>query len=199
MDHSYGYEAISAEWLARRGNRAECSQAIGVDEVRRWARSLPPGSNVIDVGCGPGLPLTVLLVEEGLQVYGVDAAPSFVAAFQQNLPGVPVACASALEFDFFGRSFDAILAVGLIFLMTADKQVQLLQKLAATLTPNGRLLFTAPTQQCAWKDMMTGLDSVSLGAAEYLRHLKLAGLVVNTEFEDAGGNHYFDAQKITLE
>jgi SAM-dependent methyltransferase len=198
MDHSNGYEAISADWLARRGNRTDYSRAIGIDEVRRWARSLPRGSSVIDVGCGSGFPLTVVLVEEGLQVYGLDAAPSFVAAFQQNLPGVPVACASALEFDFFGRSFDAVLAVGLVFLMSPDEQVQLLRNIADALTQNGRLLFTAPSQQCTWKDIMTGLDSVSLGAAEYHRQLKLAGLVVKSEFEDAGGNHYFDAQRTTM-
>jgi SAM-dependent methyltransferase len=65
------------------------SIAIGVKEVRRWAKTLPGASSVIDLGCGPGFPITVVLVEEGLQVFGVDAAPSFVAAFQLNLPGSP--------------------------------------------------------------------------------------------------------------
>jgi hypothetical protein len=34
----------------------------------------------------------VVLVEEGLQDFGVDAAPSFVASFQHNLPGTPLIC-----------------------------------------------------------------------------------------------------------
>ena len=61
--------------------------AIGAKEVRQWAKTLPTASSVIDLGCGPGFPITVVLVEEGLRVFGVDAAPSFVAAFQRNLPG----------------------------------------------------------------------------------------------------------------
>jgi SAM-dependent methyltransferase len=47
------------------------------------AKTLLRGSGVIDLGCGPGFPITAVLVEEGLQVFGVDAAPSLVAAFQR--------------------------------------------------------------------------------------------------------------------
>jgi SAM-dependent methyltransferase len=86
MDRSNGYEAVSEEFLARCGSGSTRSIAIGVEEVRRWARTLPRGSSVVDLGCGPGFPNTVVLVEEGLHVFGVDAAPSFVAAFQRNLP-----------------------------------------------------------------------------------------------------------------
>ena len=31
-----------------------------------------------------------VLVEEAVRLFGVDAAPSFVAAFQRNLPGTPI-------------------------------------------------------------------------------------------------------------
>ena len=84
MDRSNGYESVSEEFLAGRGRNKTRSIAIGVKEVRNWARTLQPGSSVIDLGCGPGFPITVVLVEEGLHVFGVDAAPSFVAAFQRN-------------------------------------------------------------------------------------------------------------------
>src|ERR671924_76756 len=101
MDRSNGYEAISKEFLARRGSRTR-SIGIGVKEVRKWARTLPRGSSVIDLGCGPGFPITVVLVEEGLHVFGVDAAPSHVAAFQRNLPGTPVICEAVQESRLFG-------------------------------------------------------------------------------------------------
>lgn len=198
MDHSNGYEAISVEWLARRGNETSRARAIGVDEVRRWARTLPTGSSVIDVGCGPGFPLTDVLVEEGLQVYGLDAAPSFVAAFQRNLPGVPIRCESVLESDCFGRQFDAVLAVGLIFLMTVEEQARLLRKFAEILNIGGHLLFTAPLPACTWIDQMSGLQSVSLGGEEYRRQLALTGLSVVAEFEDVGENHYYDARKAAI-
>jgi SAM-dependent methyltransferase len=195
MDLSNGYESISEEWLATRGNSRTRSHAIGVTEVRKWAKTLPHGSSVIDLGCGPGLPITSVLIEEGLEAFGVDAAPSFVAAFQQNLPGTPVVCESVLESSFFDRKFDAVLSIGLMFLLKAEEQRRLIQRCADALLPGGHLLFTAPVEQHIWTDVMTGLESTSLGAEEYRGQLAAVGLAVAGEYEDEGQNHYFYALK----
>jgi SAM-dependent methyltransferase len=195
MDRSSGYEAVSAEFLARRGSSSTRSSGIGVNEVRTWARTLPLGRSVIDLGCGPGFPITAVLVDEKLHVFAVDAAPSFVAAFERNLPGVPVICESVQESKFFDRTFDAVLAWGLIFLLNAEDQRRLIQKFAEILVPGGRLLFTSPARPAAWNDAMTGLESLSLGAAQYRKLLGAVGISVAKEYEDEGENHYFDAFK----
>ncbi len=195
MDWSSGYEAVSAEFLARRGRSDNRSTAIGVKEVRNWARTLPRGSSVIDVGCGPGFPITVVLIEEGLDVFGVDAAPSFVAAFQRNLPGTPILCEAVQESRFFDRTFDAVLAIGLIFLLKVEDQYRLIRRFAELLVTSGRLLFTASAKPAVWNDAMTGLESVSLGAELYRKLLEAEGLSVAEEYEDIGENHYFDAYK----
>ena len=193
MDLSNGYESVSDDFLARRGNSRTRSIAIGVKEVREWARTLPCGSSVIDLGCGPGFPITVLLVEEGLQVFAVDAAPSFVAAFQRNLPGAPIVCESVLESRLFDRTFDAVLAWGLMFLLQAEDQRRLIQRFTEILVPGGRLLFTSTAKPAAWNDGMTGLASLSLGT--YRKLLGAVGISVAEEYEDEGENHYFDAFK----
>ena len=195
MDLSNGYESVSAEFLARRGNSRTRSIAIGVKEVRKWAKTLPRGCSVIDLGCGPGFPITVVLVEEGLQVFGVDAAPSFVAAFQRNLPDIPVVCESVLESRCFDRTFDAVLSIGMMFLLKAEEQHRLIRRFAEILVPGGRLLFTSPAKPAVWNDVMTGVESVSLGAEEYKKLLGTAGISVVEEYEDIGENHYFDAFK----
>ena len=195
VDRSNGYEAVSEEFLARRGNSRTRSIAIGVKEVRKWAKTLPRGSSVIDLGCGPGFPITVVLVEEGLQVFGVDAAPSFVAAFQRNLPGTPVVCESVLESRCFDRTFDAVLSIGMMFLLKAEEQHRLIRRFAEILAPGGRLLFTSSAKPAVWNDVMTGVESVSLGAEEYKKLLGTAGISVVEEYEDIGENHYFDAFK----
>jgi SAM-dependent methyltransferase len=195
MDRSNGYEAVSEEFLARRGSGATRSTAIGVKEVRKWAKTLPRGSSVIDMGCGPGFPLTVVLVEEGLKVFGIDAAPSFVEAFQRNLPGTPIICEAILESRLFDRTFDAALAWGLMFLLKAEDQHRLIQRFAELLVPGGRLLFTSSAQPAVWNDAMTGLESLSLGAEQYRKLLGAVGISVAEEYEDEGENHYFDAFK----
>jgi SAM-dependent methyltransferase len=193
MDRSSGYEAVSEEFLARRGNSITRSTGIGVKEVRKWARTLARSGSVIDLGCGPGYPITTVLVEEGLRVFGVDAAPSFVAAFQRNLPGTPVICEAVQESRLFDRTFDAGLAWGLMFLLQAEEQQRLIHRFAEILVPGGRLLFTSPAKPAVWNDGMTGLGSVSLGAEQYRKLLAAAGISIREEYEDEGENHYFDA------
>jgi len=152
---------------------------------------------VIDLGCGPGFPITSVLVEAGLDVFAVDAAPTFVTAFQRNLPGVPILCESVLESSFFNRTFDGVLAWGLMFLLKPEEQRRLIQRFAEMLVPGGRLLFTSPAKPTVWMDGMTDLESVSLGAEQYRSLLNAAGLTVTDEYEDVGENHYFDAVKGT--
>src|SRR5580658_9233742 len=125
-DRSNGYEGVAAEFLARRGSGR--SVGVGVESVRNWARALPRGAAVIDLGCGPGFPITEVLVTEGLRVYGVDAAPSFVEAFRRNLPNTPVVCEAVEDSAFFNRTFDGVLAWGLMFLLSAEDQRRLIKR-----------------------------------------------------------------------
>lgn len=193
-DPSNGYERVAAEFLAGRGNAP--STAIGTNTVRDWARMLPPGAAVLDLGCGPGLPITRVLVSEGLNVHGIDASPSFVEAFRHNLPGVPVACESVETSSFFNRMFDGVVTWGLLFLLQPLAQRRLIQRIADILVPGGLLLFTSCAEPFVWNDAMTGLESRSLGGAEYRRLLGAVGLCVTKEYEDEGQNHYFDAVKL---
>lgn len=195
MDRSSGYEAISEQFLAHRGSYRTGPTAIGAQQVRKWASTLPRGSSVIDLGCGPGFPITAVLVEEGFHVFGVDAAPSFVAAFQRNLPGTPIICETVQDSRFFDRTFDAVVAIGLMFLLKAEDQQRLIQRIAEILVPGGRLLFTSPAQRAVWNDILTGLESLSLGAEQYRELLGAVGISVAEEYEDIGENHYFDAVK----
>ena len=194
-DRSNGYEGVAAEFLAGRGNARTRSKGIGVKAVREWARTLPRGAAVIDLGCGAGFPITEVLVLEGLNVYAIDASPSFVEAFRRNLPGVPVACEAVEDSTFFNRTFDAALAWGLMFLLPAEEQRRLIQRVAGILVPGGRLVFTSCPEPFVWNDAMTGLESQSLGAVEYRSQLTAVGLLMIREYEDEGQNYYFDAVK----
>ena len=128
-------------------------------------------------------------------MFAVDAAPSFVAAFEQNLPGTPIICEAIEESRLFDRTFDAALAWGLMFLLHAEDQHRLIQRFAEILVPGGRLLFTSTVKPGVWNDAMTGLKSVSFGAEQYRNLLGEVGISVAEEYEDEGENHYFDAFK----
>lgn len=82
-----------------------------------------------------------------------------------------------------------------MFLLKAEDQQRLIQRIAEILVPGGRLLFTSPAQRAVWNDILTGLESLSLGAEQYRELLGAVGISVAEEYEDIGENHYFDAVK----
>lgn len=191
VDRSNGYEGIAAEFIASRGSGR--GVGVGVEQIRNWARTLPHGATVLELGSGPGYPTTAALISEGLKVYAVDASPTFVETFGSRFPNTPIACEAVEESTFFNRKFDGILAWGLIFLLPADTQRQLIPRLAHILNPGGRLLFTAGDKPFVWTDAMTGQESRTLAAEEYRRLLRASGLTEIREYQDVGKNYYFDA------
>jgi hypothetical protein len=88
-----------------------------------------------------------------------------------------------------------VLAWGLVFLLSAASQRELIKRISDALNPGARLLFTSPAQAVAWNDALTGQRSLSLGASEYRRELSSVGLTVVNQYDDEDKNHYFDVVK----
>lgn len=190
QDHANGYETHAAQFRYWREQ-----SSIGVATVLQWAQDLPPGAAVLDLGCGSGLPLGKALAERGFNLYGIDASPTLVAAYQQLLPQAQVICARLEDAEFFQRQFAGVLCIGVLFLLPETTQRQLFRKVAAALAPGGLWLFSAPEQACRWVDLLTGLESVSLGATAYQQLLEESGLQLRAQLHDEGGNNYFAARK----
>ncbi len=184
-DPSRGWEDISAAFVAGR------SSTIGVATVSAWADHLRTGGSVLDLGCGFGEPHASQLLAAGFEVFGIDASPTLARACRRRHPTMRVACEAVEDSAFFGRLYDGILASGLVFLLEEAGQRRLLAKCAAALAGGGRLLFTAPRQECAWSDRLTGRASRSLGCQAYVEHLDRRGLTLVEELTDEGENHYY--------
>jgi 2-polyprenyl-3-methyl-5-hydroxy-6-metoxy-1,4-benzoquinol methylase len=190
-DRSNGWEAAAAHLIAsREGSR------IGVSTLREWARGLPTGSSILDLGCGSGVPVSETLMADGFQVFGVDASPSLVEAFRRCFPEATVACEAVESSAFFGRTFPGIVAIGLMFLLPAATQRNLIRRLTPVLTAGGQLLFTSPAQRCTWRDITTGRQSLSLGSDEYRALLSKTGLTMMRTYMDEGENHYYAAARL---
>ncbi|ADU14374.1 class I SAM-dependent methyltransferase [Asticcacaulis excentricus] len=186
-DPSEGWDALAERFMQMRSG-------VGASLVRDWAiAQLPAGSAIVDVGCGSGVPIAETLIEAGFAVSGIDASPRLVAAFHARFPEAPVACEAAQLSAFFGRTFDAAVCVGLIFLLSKVDQAALIGRVAQALKPGGRFLFTAPLQACEWPDTLTGRLSRSLGQTAYAALLDAHGLSLVASHSDEGGNHYYEA------
>jgi cyclopropane fatty-acyl-phospholipid synthase-like methyltransferase len=168
---------------------------VGASVVAEWSRVLPAGATVLDLGCGTGIPISLTLMGRGCNVYGVDASHSMTAEFRANFPTAPVQCAAAEDSDFFGRTFDGVVAWGLFFSLTAEVQLKLIEKVAAILPSGSRLLFTAPSQPCSWLDAVTERPSISLGHDAYQVTLDAEGMTLVGTYVDEGQNYPYSALK----
>lgn len=186
-DLSNGYEALAAEFMGMRSS-------IGTSTIEKWAASLPKNASVLDIGAGHGYPLTPILLRAGCKLSAIDASPSLVAAHRKNFPNVRMTCEAAEQSDFFGEKFDAVLSVGVMFLLPEKTQASLIPRIAEALKPKGRFLFSAPKQKCEWIDNLTRQTSRSLGAGAYESQLTQCGLTLIATHRDSGGNYYFDAE-----
>lgn len=190
MNSASIYEAHAHEFLAARDR-----SVIGADIASDWARSLPAGTDVIEIACGGGLPVTQALVTAGVNVWAIDASPTLLEKFRSRFPVIPTRCSSALECDYFGRKFGAAISIGLIFLLEESEQIALLHRVSEILVPNGRFLFTAPIQTGTWRDTCTGHECRSLGVARYGKALEDAGFHLIGTRVDQGENNYYEVQK----
>jgi ubiquinone/menaquinone biosynthesis C-methylase UbiE len=110
------------------------------------AAGLPPGSRVLEIGCGAGH-LTMQLAERGLQVQAIDASPAMVEltaerarekGFEQ-LVNVGAADVHALPFP--AGDFQLVVAVGVLpWLHTPASAVR---EMARVLSDEGQVVLTA--------------------------------------------------------
>ena len=97
------------------------------------------GSQVVDVGCGPGALTHELVDRLGPDaVSAVDPSESFVAAATERLPGVTVQRAAAEHLPFEDGRFDAALAQLVVHFM-ADPVAGLREMSAGDAMPAGQL------------------------------------------------------------
>jgi SAM-dependent methyltransferase len=189
-DKSNGYERIAKDFIPAR------NRTIGPRVVREWAKRLQPGTAILDVGCGYGVPISEALMHEGFTIYGVDASPTLISEFRRRFPDAQAECCPAEDSLFFNRTFDAVVAWGLMFLLPAETQYLLIEKVAHCLNRQGHFLFTATKDPWTWDDIMTELPSISLGHEIYEQELAQHGLQLIGNDVDEGENYYYFAQKL---
>jgi SAM-dependent methyltransferase len=186
-----GYNAIS------RAYRSDDDPAHKYDPwLAGLLERIPGRGQVLDVGCGCGVPVARRLASAGHQVTGVDVSEVQIERARRLVPGAVFLRADATETDFPPGSFDAVVCLYALIHMPLDRQPRLLGDIARWLRPGGWLL--AVTGQDAW----TGTEDNWLGgpatmwwsqadAATYRAWLRQAGLEVTGQqfVPEADGGH----------
>ncbi|WP_213451428.1 class I SAM-dependent methyltransferase [Rhizomonospora bruguierae] len=193
-----GYDSVSHRY--RGDHDAPAEYAPWLTDLRR---RLPANANVLDLGCGCGIPVAKTLADHGHRVTGVDLSEVQVNRARRLVPQATFRHADATRVAFADRTFDAVVCLYALIHMPLDTQPRLLHRIATWLRPGGLLLATTGAQQ--W----TGTEDHWLGgtatmwwshadAASYRTWITQAGLDIDSEHfvpEGSSGHQLFWAHR----
>jgi len=129
------YDRAADHWAATR-NRALFE--VGALTV---ALAGQIGAQVLDLGCGTGVPIAQWFMQQGCAVTGVDGAEAMLRHFRGNLPQAKAVLADMRGLALGGR-FDVIVAWDSFFHLSRDDQRAMFPVFAAHAAPDARLLLT---------------------------------------------------------
>jgi ubiquinone/menaquinone biosynthesis C-methylase UbiE len=132
-----GYDAMAGRYLA------EFGEGIRDDPRARFiaelSKLLTSGAEVLELGCGAGVPATALLAER-FSVLGVDISSAQLALARQRVPHARFLKADMTVLELPAESFDAITAFYCFNHIPLDEQQAMVANAASWLRPGGLLL-----------------------------------------------------------
>jgi SAM-dependent methyltransferase len=132
-----GYDAIAlryAEWAGRVASPA-------IAWLRDLDARLPDGSNVLELGCGRGVPGTRQLARRH-RVTGVDISAVQVELARHHVPEASFLNADALDLEIAEGTLDAVVALHFFGHVPMDEQRDLIGRIALWLREGGLFLAT---------------------------------------------------------
>lgn len=133
-----GYNKIADDYLAAMG------EPIADDPRAEWSEmlldALAPGSRVLDIGCGPGVPTAALLTSAGHHVVGIDIADRQIALARCHVPAGEFIVGDVVDARFEDGSFSAAVALFSLTHVPRIRYPELFAQLRSWLSPTGWFL-----------------------------------------------------------
>jgi len=154
-----GYNAIASRYLAERRQDSEDVRLL--DE---FIARLPADGQVLDAGCGAGIPISQRLSAH-FRVTGVDFSEAQIDLAKKLIPKVNFICQDMTKLDFAENTFDGICSYyAIIHIPRADHQ-PLLADFYRMLKPGGFALLCLGAEH-----LIDDIDENYLGTRMYWSH-----------------------------
>jgi SAM-dependent methyltransferase len=133
-----GYDAIAERYLAWSGLRPSAAR---LRYLRLAGELIPAGAQVVELGCGAGIPMTAALAE-GRRVSGVDISPAQIRLARRNVPAATFIEGDMTSVAFAPASVDAVVAFYSLTHVPRTELAGLLERIRSWLRPGGIFIAT---------------------------------------------------------
>lgn len=133
------YERHALEWVSDRSRPGKFFEKAWLD---RFAALVPGGGTILDLGCGPGIPMAAYLLAQGFEVCGVDSSPTMISLCRNNFPDRQWIVADMRTLAL-GRRFDGVMAWDSFFHLSYDDQRRMFPIFRDHAALGAPLLFTS--------------------------------------------------------
>jgi SAM-dependent methyltransferase len=132
------YERHAHAWDADRGSELVVERAW----LDRFLGLLPPGTSVLDLGCGSGQPIARHLIARKFHVLGVDSSATLIALCRQRFPEHEWLMADMRTLSL-NRQFQGIIAWDSFFHLSHEHQRRMFAIFQAHACAGTALMFTS--------------------------------------------------------
>ena len=175
-------------WLVNNPARALVQRFYEVPLLHRLGGSIP-GGEVLEIGCGRGMALPLLLRHFGAaRVHGVDLDPQQITRAQHHLAGnhdgrITLSVARVEQLPFPDASFDAVFDFGILHHVPVWQNG--VSEVSRVLKPGGTFFFEeitrAALERWSYRTFLKHPEENRFSETEFLDVLKTRGLLPGAE------------------
>ncbi len=111
--------------------------------VIKFSKRLQKGAEVLDLGCGAGVPVARYLSNKGFSVTGIDFAKGMLDLARANVPKASFRMMDMAKMKFSDNSFDGAVSFYAMIHIPREKHAGIYKKLHRILKPDGIILVNA--------------------------------------------------------
>lgn len=156
-------------------------------------KEMSDNPDVLDLGCGTGLPFDKFLVENDCNVIGVDFVEKHLKKARKNIPNGSFLKADFTEISFDNNTFDGIISLYAIFHIPRSEHRKLLEKMKNMLRNDGMILITMGAEEMdKYKDEFADTEMIwsSFSLDKNIEIVKEAGFkIIETYEQEDTENH----------
>ncbi|MDE1860990.1 MAG: methyltransferase domain-containing protein [Candidatus Micrarchaeota archaeon] len=131
-----GYNKLAKRYDLQRKKNGYPNKGL----LTSFIKSLNKKGNILDLGCGAGVPVSKFLVEKGNTVTGIDISENMIKIAKKNVPDARFIKMDMTRMKFKSDSFDGAVSFYAIIHIPRSRHKTIYQKLHKIIKRNGIIL-----------------------------------------------------------